>query len=86
SWITPERDVQGLGPGELTIDPVSWRETPRGRVPVGWEIRIPGQNVALTVAAPPGDYWNLGQFPYWESPVEVSGSHQGRGYMELTGY
>jgi len=24
--------------------------------------------------------------PYWEGPVHVSGSHAGRGYLEMTGY
>jgi predicted secreted hydrolase len=26
------------------------------------------------------------QFSYWEGPVEVSGSHSGQGYLEMTGY
>jgi len=24
--------------------------------------------------------------PYWEGPVRVTGSHTGRGYLEMTGY
>jgi len=24
--------------------------------------------------------------PYWEGPVGISGSHFGRGYLEMTGY
>jgi len=24
--------------------------------------------------------------PYWEGPVGISGSHAGRGYLEMTGY
>jgi predicted secreted hydrolase len=24
--------------------------------------------------------------PYWEGPVRFSGSHQGMGYLEMTGY
>jgi predicted secreted hydrolase len=24
--------------------------------------------------------------PYWEGPVFIEGSHQGRGYLEMTGY
>jgi predicted secreted hydrolase len=24
--------------------------------------------------------------PYWEGPVGISGSHNGRGYLEMTGY
>jgi predicted secreted hydrolase len=27
-----------------------------------------------------------GAFPYWEGPIRVTGSHSGRGYLEMTGY
>ncbi|MDB2666982.1 lipocalin family protein [Luminiphilus sp.] len=30
--------------------------------------------------------WLATAFPYWEGPVTVAGSHQGAGYLELTGY
>jgi predicted secreted hydrolase len=26
------------------------------------------------------------RIPYWEGPVRISGSHGGRGYLEMTGY
>jgi predicted secreted hydrolase len=25
-------------------------------------------------------------FPYWEGPVTITGSHRGRGYLEMTGH
>ena len=25
-------------------------------------------------------------FPYWEGPISISGTHSGRGYLEMTGY
>lgn len=86
SWITPEREVRTLSTDEMDIKPLAWRQTDLGRVPVRWQLRIPGQGVDLELAAPAGVYWNQGQFPYWESPVTVKGSHRGQGYMELTGY
>jgi predicted secreted hydrolase len=24
--------------------------------------------------------------PYWEGPITITGSHAGRGYLEMTGY
>ena len=30
--------------------------------------------------------WMDVSFPYWEGPVTVSGSHDGVGYLEMTGY
>lgn len=86
SWINAEGDVKALSVEDLTLTPAGWTESPRGRVPTQWRLRIPGQQLDLTIAAPPGNYWNTGLYPYWESPVSVSGTHQGVGYMELTGY
>ncbi|MGB1951603.1 MAG: lipocalin-like domain-containing protein [Marinobacter sp.] len=86
TWITPDREVIPLGPEALTLAADQYRDTAEGEVPVRWRIRVPGQDADLSVTAPPGRYWNDGLFPYWESPVSVSGSHQGEGYMELTGY
>lgn len=54
--------------------------------PRHWQITLPDFGVNLEVSAPAGDYRNSGLYPYWESPVSVTGSHSGVGYMELTGY
>lgn len=86
SWINANGEVQSLGGDDLNLKPASWRESQRGRVPVEWRLTIPEQEVDLIIAAPPGEYWNTGLYPYWESPASVTGSHKGVGYMELTGY
>ncbi|MDL0431884.1 lipocalin-like domain-containing protein [Marinobacter sp. TBZ242] len=86
SWINTSGVVEVLGNDELTLTAVNWKKTQQGRVPVTWRLTIPSREVDLTIKAPPGTYWNLGLYPYWESPVSVTGSHEGVGYMELTGY
>ena len=30
--------------------------------------------------------WMGTRYAYWDGPVTVSGSHAGRGYLEMTGY
>lgn len=86
SWIDADGQVDSLGSDDLDLRPLKWHDSQRGRVPVEWRLQIPRHDVEMTVSAPPGDYWNAGLYPYWESPVSVTGSHQGVGYMELTGY
>ncbi|MEQ9547835.1 MAG: lipocalin-like domain-containing protein [Marinobacter sp.] len=86
TWVTPEREVIPLGADTMTLEVVEQRDTADGNVPVQWHIHIPGRQADFDVSAPQGQYWNDGLFPYWESPVSVTGSHQGEGYMELTGY
>jgi predicted secreted hydrolase len=40
----------------------------------------------VTVAAMNPAAWMATSIPYWEGPVRISGSHAGRGYLEMTGY
>ena len=86
SWVNANGEVETLNGNDISLSPLNWQSSPQGRVPVEWRLRMPTQDVDIQVAAPPGDYWNAGLYPYWESPVTVTGSHDGVGYMELTGY
>lgn len=82
TWLPAEGEPVPLPPSAIRLQP---RER-RGDIPVRWQLAVPAHNVKLDLVAPPGNYLNDGLYPYWESPVSVSGSHQGVGYMELTGY
>jgi predicted secreted hydrolase len=86
SWIAPDGSVTSLEPDQIELAGRDWRTSETGRVPGQFRIRIPDHGVDVSVSAPPGQYWNDGLYPYWESPVTVEGSHAGVGYMELTGY
>jgi len=44
------------------------------------------QGVDVSVSALNADAWMDLSIPYWEGPVAVSGSHEGQGYLEMTGY
>lgn len=81
TWIPAQGDPVPLGPEDLSLQALDRREG----VPVRWQLRVPAYQIDLELSAPPGDYLNRGLYPYWESPVSVTGSHQGQGYMELTG-
>ncbi|MBK1887187.1 MULTISPECIES: lipocalin-like domain-containing protein [Marinobacter] len=82
TWLPAEGDPIPLSSEEVGVKALERRKG----VPVRWQLSVPAYQVNLELSAPPGDYLNAGLYPYWESPVEVSGSHSGVGYMELTGY
>ncbi|MEO0372573.1 MAG: lipocalin family protein, partial [Pseudomonadota bacterium] len=54
--------------------------------PTQWRVRVPQKGVDVTVRALNPDAWMDVNVPYWEGPVTVKGSHDGRGYLEMTGY
>ena len=82
TWIPADGEPIALGAGQLNLKPLTQDEG----YPRAWRLEVPDFGLNLEVAAPAGDYRNTGLYPYWESPVSVSGSHGGVGYMELTGY
>ncbi|WP_328190012.1 lipocalin-like domain-containing protein [Marinobacter sp. OP 3.4] len=86
TWVAADGSVHALSGDQVEMVPLTSRETDHGQVPAAWRIRVPAHGVDITVRAPEGEYWNRGLYPYWESPVTVTGSHRGEGYMELTGY
>lgn len=82
TWLPAEGDPVPLSSAALNLQELDQRKG----VPVRWRLKVPAYQVDLQLGAPPGDYLNRGLYPYWESPVKVTGSHPGEGYMELTGY
>lgn len=90
TWIADGQTPVALTGDDLSLTPEPGDgalSTPTATpTPTRWRLQLPRFEVDVQLAAPDGDYRNQGQYPYWESPVSVSGSHGGVGYMELTGY
>ena len=55
-------------------------------VPVVWQVSLPDRAVDVTVTAMNRQAWMDTLVSYWEGPVRITGSHTGRGYLEMTGY
>ncbi|EDP60271.1 lipocalin-like domain-containing protein [Vibrio sp. AND4] len=56
------------------------------RVPLQWNIMIPGQDINLMSKIIKSDMWLPFVVPYWEGPILASGSNDAWGFMQLTGY
>ncbi|GGB83372.1 iron ABC transporter permease [Marinobacterium zhoushanense] len=84
--VDADGDSRTLDADDFTLRPLAYRSTEQGRVPVSWEFKLPAQQLALEIRSWPGEYWNPGRLGYWEGPVSVQGSVQGKGYLEMTGY
>ena len=86
SWISAEGDVENLSPGTLIMDPLETTVTAGGPVPTRWRIRLPDRDIDVTADAINPQSWMDTTVSYWEGPMRISGSHTGRGYLEMTGY
>jgi predicted secreted hydrolase len=63
-----------------------WQADDGTAYPVEWRLRVPGLELDLSVQASLDDQLMDHTVQYWEGAVDVSGSHAGRGYLELSGY
>lgn len=86
TWIAADGSATPLPPGALHAEPLT-RATVAGRsLPVAWRLTLPDHGLDVTLTALNPQSWMATSVPYWEGPIRVSGSHTGRGYLEMTGY
>ncbi|KQY42483.1 lipocalin-like domain-containing protein [Rhizobium sp. Root483D2] len=86
TWIASDGTPAPLKPGEVILTPTSSQEVAGRQLPLTWTIDVPGKGLSVTASALNPNAWMNTRFPYWEGPVRISGTHKGRGYLEMTGY
>jgi predicted secreted hydrolase len=86
TWIAADGTATAYPDGAFSATPLA-RHAVAGRdVPITWQVRLPDRGVDVIVDALNPDAWMETSVPYWEGPVAITGSHQGVGYLEMTGY
>jgi predicted secreted hydrolase len=86
TWIAADGTATPLEPGALQAEPLGKAEVADREVPVVWRLRLPERGLDVSLDALNPAAWMATSVPYWEGPVRVTGSHSGRGYLEMTGY
>ena len=85
TWIEDDTATP-LTREDLALTPLETATVAGRDVPVRWRIELPARDLDITTEPVNPDSWMEMFVPYWEGPVRASGSHTGRGFMELTGY
>jgi predicted secreted hydrolase len=86
TWIDSDGTTTAYPDGAFQAEPLAMSETSGATVPTTWRVQLPDRGVDATVTAINTDAWMTTSVPYWEGPVRITGSHTGRGYLEMTGY
>lgn len=86
TWIDPDGAATPLRPGEISLSQRAETEVAGRSVPTAWHIEIPNHRLVVDTAPLNAQSWMGTLFPYWEGPIRITGSHPGRGYLEMTGY
>lgn len=86
TWIGRDGTATPFPDGAFVAEPIGSADVGGRSVPVRWRITLPERGFDATVTALNDQAWMDTSFPYWEGPVFVTGSHEGKGYLEMTGY
>ncbi len=86
TWINADGSTRALPDGSASFTPLETAPVAGRDVPIRWNVALPDYDLDVEVEALIPDAWMATRFEYWEGPVTVSGSHAGRGYLEMTGY
>lgn len=86
NWITPDGRSEPLEGSGIRLAERRRARVAGRDVPVAWRIEIPERGVAIDTVPLNPQAWMPLSVPYWEGPIRISGSHEGRGYLEMSGY
>lgn len=86
TWIGSDGTTTAFPDGAFFAEPLAQSAVAGRDIPTRWRAVLPDKGVDVTVQALNPQAWMDTSIPYWEGPVRISGSHQGRGYLEMTGY
>ncbi|GAC31815.1 lipocalin-like domain-containing protein [Paraglaciecola polaris] len=86
SYIEPNGTSTALSSSELALVPHSQTQVAGRLFPLTWRLSLANKNIELKLQANKSDQLNSGRFAYYEGALNISGTHSGKGFMELTGY
>jgi predicted secreted hydrolase len=86
NWILPDGTTRPFAGTEIVLTPKAAIEVAGRKMPVEWQVAIPELGFAIACTPLNPTSWMGTSFPYWEGPISFKGSHNGVGYLELTGY
>jgi predicted secreted hydrolase len=86
TWITPEGQATPLPDGAVQFTPLRHTRLNGRDVPTHWQIDWPEGGLSITTEPLNPRSWMDLSVQYWEGPLRFTGSHSGRGYLEMTGY
>jgi predicted secreted hydrolase len=86
NWILPDGKTSQIASAEIAMTPQALTEIKGRKIPTAWRIAIPRLALTIDCVALNPRSWMGTSFPYWEGPIRFAGSHNGVGYLEMTGY
>ncbi|MDR9488898.1 MAG: lipocalin-like domain-containing protein [Spiribacter sp.] len=86
--VSREGEGRVLSAEDFTLTPNAYWQSPEtgSRYPIVWTLRLPIANLELKISARVEAQEMPTTVRYWEGAVSVTGTAEGVGYLEMTGY
>ncbi|MEH6405179.1 MAG: lipocalin-like domain-containing protein [Sneathiella sp.] len=86
NWIKPSGESELLSNNDISFKSLKNTKVQDRLIPTSWTLTIPKKKLSITTVPLNPNSWMSTLYPYWEGPISFIGSHQGVGYLEMTGY
>ncbi|RXT25453.1 iron ABC transporter permease [Rhizobium leguminosarum] len=86
NWISGDGRTTPLSKDDVHLEPTRKATVDGRQIPVEWRIRVPDKSLDITTKPLNEKSWMATSTPYWEGPINFTGSTSGVGYLEMTGY
>jgi predicted secreted hydrolase len=86
TWIDADGAPHPLDRDDLTLTPLGEATVAGRAAPVRWKLQVKSHGLLVETTPVNAASWMATSFPYWEGPIAFHGTHEGKGYLEMTGY
>ncbi len=81
--ITASGQQTSLSAAQINWQPTRFKTFADKQYPIGWQLKIPSQQVDIAISPINDDQYLHGFTPYWEGAIKTTGSHKAQGYLEV---
>jgi predicted secreted hydrolase len=86
NWIEADGKSTQIPAADIVMTPTLSTGVAGRELPTHWRLAIPARGLTIETTPLNANAWMATSFPYWEGPIGFRGSHNGVGYLEMTGY
>ncbi len=86
TYINSDGSTTRLMPSDIELNAIELTAVGNKKLPLNWQLKIKSKDLDVSIKATKNDQWNPASIAYYEGTVAVSGTHKGKGFLELTGY
>jgi predicted secreted hydrolase len=86
TWIRADGTREALDRDDIALTPLAQVRLNGRTLPRKWRLTVKSHGLDVETTPLNDDSWMATRFSYWEGPVSFRGSHEGKGFLEMTGY